>query len=82
MYLLKLTNGQLKGFLFATAGMGAVFVGLFLTVYLLGLKDLPDDMVYHSEPIFRTLLSIFGSLLIAIVVIALILSVIMKKKIE
>ena len=77
-----MTDGQVRGFLFAVEGVGVVFVGLFLTVYLLGLKDLPGDMVYHSEPIFRTLLSIFSSLVIVIAVIALILSVILKKKIE
>jgi hypothetical protein len=76
------TTGQVRGFLFAVEGVGVVFVGLFLTVYLLGLKDLPGDMIYHSEPIFRTLLSIFSSLVIVIAVIALILSVILKKKIE
>jgi len=78
--LLKLTNGQVKGFLFAVEGVGTVFFGLFLTVYLLGLRDLPGDMVYHSEPIFRTLLSLFGSLLIVFALIALVLSIIMKKK--
>ena len=79
---MKVTDGQVRGFLFAVEGVGVVFVGLFLTVYLLGLKDLPGDMVYHSEPIFRMLLSIFSSLVIVIAVIALILSVILKKKIE
>lgn len=78
--MLKLTNGQVKGFLFAVEGVGAVFFGLFLTVYLLGLRDLPGDMVYHSEPIFRTLLSLFGSLLIVFALIALVLSIIVKKK--
>ncbi len=77
---MNLTNGQIKGFLFAVEGVGAVFVGLFLTVYLLGLRDLPRDMVYHSEPIFRTLLSIFGVALIVLVLGAALLSVLVKKK--
>ncbi len=77
---MNLTNGQLKGLLFAAEGVGAVFVGLFLTVYLLGLRDLPRGMVYHSEPIFRTLLSIFGVSLIVLALVAVLLSVIVKKK--
>ena len=77
-----MTNGQVKGLCVVVEGVGVVFVGLFLTVYLLGLKDLPGNMIYHSDPIFRTALSIFGSLVITIALIALILSVIVKKKIE
>ncbi len=77
---MKLTNGQVKVYLFAVEGVGAVFFGIFLTVYLLGLRDLPGDMVYHSEPVFRMLLSIFGSLLIAFAFIAFILSIIVNKK--
>jgi hypothetical protein len=77
---MNLTNGQIKGFLFAVEGVGAVFVGLFLTVYLLGLRDLPRDIVYHSEPIFRTSLSIFGVSLIVLVLTAVLLSVLVKKK--
>lgn len=77
---MNLTSGQLKGFLFAVEGVGAVFVGLFLTVYLMGLRDLPRDMVYHSDPTFRTLLSVFGVLIIVLVLVAALLAVIVKKK--
>jgi len=78
--LLQLTSGQVKRFIFAVEGVGVIFLGVFLTVYLLGLRDLPGYTVYHSEPIFRTLLSIFGSLLIAFALIAIVLSIIVKKK--
>lgn len=77
---MNLTSGQLKGFLFAVEGVGAVFVGLFLTVYLMGLRDLPRDMVYHSDPTFRTLLSVFGVFIIVLVLVAALLAVIVKKK--
>ncbi len=77
---MNLDGAQLKGFLFAIEGVGAVFVGLFLSVYLWGLRDVPRDVVYHSQPIFRILLSAFGVFLIVLVLTAAILSVLVKKK--
>ena len=77
---MQLTSGQVNRFIFAVEGVGVIFLGVFLTVYLLGLRDLPGYTVYHSEPIFRTLLSIFGSLLIVLALIAIVFSIIVKKK--
>ena len=61
-------------FLATVEGIGAIFATLFLIVYLLGLRDLPKDIVYHSEPIFRGLLSIFGTLLFVSILIGIPLS--------
>lgn len=77
---MNLTKGQLKGFLFAFECVGAVFVGLFLSVYVLALRELPATPVYHSDPIFRTLLSVFGVALLVLVLVAVLLAVLVKKK--
>jgi uncharacterized membrane protein len=66
---MNLTGGQVNWYLLAVEGVGAVFFGLFLTVYLLGLRDVTQNVVYHSEPFFRTLLSILGASLIGLVLI-------------
>jgi hypothetical protein len=76
---LPLTNKQINGFLYAIEGLGAVFVGLFIVVYLAGLGKLPKDVVYHSEPVFRTPLSIIGAVLITLVLAALLISIFAKK---
>jgi Flp pilus assembly protein protease CpaA len=80
MDLLGLASRQLNGFLYAVQGVGAAFVGIFLTVYLLGLRNVPKDVVYHSEPIFRTTLSILGILLIALALLALAIAALIKRK--
>ncbi|MGF3522361.1 MAG: hypothetical protein ACQXXJ_04600 [Candidatus Bathyarchaeia archaeon] len=77
---MNLSSGQLRGFLLTVEGVGAVFAGLFLFVYLWGLRDVPRDVVYHSEPIFRMLLSVLGVLLIALVLLAAFLAVLVKRK--
>ena len=77
---IQLIDSQLKKFLYAVEGVGAVFVGFFLTVYLLGLRDVPRDVVYHSEAVFRTSLSFLGVILIALAVIGVLLSILLKKK--
>jgi hypothetical protein len=80
--LLLLTNKQIKGFLFAVEGVGAVFVSLFIIVYLAGLSRLPNDVVYHSEPAFRMPLSIIGVVLVALALVALVLTVVINRKKE
>jgi hypothetical protein len=45
-------------FLYATQGVGAVFVSIFLAAYLAGL---PSTDVLHSEPAFRIPLIVFGA---------------------
>jgi hypothetical protein len=80
--LLPLTNKQIKGFLFAIEGVGAVFVSFFIIVYLAGLSRLPSDVVYHSEPAFRMPMSIIGAVLVTLALAALVLAVIINKKKE
>jgi hypothetical protein len=58
---LKLSDRKIGKFLFAVQGIGAVFVGIFLTAYLGGL---PSTAVLHSEPTFRIPLFILGAVLV------------------
>ena len=62
---------QISKFLFVFEGLGVVFLGLFLIGYLAGL---PTDIVYHSDPSLRLLLSISGVVLVLFVVIGFVLS--------
>lgn len=63
--------------MFAAQGVGAVFVGIFLAAYLAGL---PSTAVFHSEPAFRIPLTIFGAVLLVMVLSAAVLAVLSKKK--
>jgi hypothetical protein len=73
---LRLSEKQINAFLFATQGVGAVFVGIFLAAYLAGL---PTTAVFHSEPAFRVPLFIVGVALLVMVLSAFILAVLSKK---
>lgn len=66
-----MNDGQISKFLFVFEGIGVVFLGLFLIAYLAGL---PTDIVYHSDPSLRLLLSIFGVVLVLFVAIGFVLS--------
>ena len=79
---MPLTNKQIKGFLFAVEGVGAVFVSIFIIVYLAGLSRLPSDVVYHSEPAVRMPMSIIGAVLVVLVLVALVLAVVISRKNE
>ena len=70
-------DDQISKFLFAVEGIGAIFVGAFLSAYLMGL---PTYVVYHSDPNLRMILSFFGGLLIILVLIGLLVSFLNKKK--
>jgi hypothetical protein len=74
---MQLSNKQITFFLLAFEGIGIIFVGIFSAAYLLGL---PSTAVLHSEPAFRIALSIFGVLIIILVLSAFVLSVLAKKK--
>jgi hypothetical protein len=63
-------------FLFATQGVGAAFVGIFLAAYLAGL---PTTAVFHSEPAFRIPLTILGAVLLVMVLSAFVLAALSKK---
>jgi hypothetical protein len=73
---LRLSEEQTAKFLFAVQGIGAIFVGIFLAAYLGGL---PTTAVLHSEPVFRIPLSIFGVVLLVLVLSALVLAVLSRK---
>jgi len=62
--------------LFVVQGLGAIFVGVFLAAYLGGL---PSTVVFHSEPAFRIPLSIFGVVLLVMVLAAVVLAGLSKK---
>jgi hypothetical protein len=72
---LKFNEKQISKFLFATQGVGAVFVVIFSAAYLAGL---PTTAVLHSEPAFRIPLIIFGSLLLALILVTVILAAFSK----
>jgi hypothetical protein len=74
---LKISEKQTNTFLFIIQGVGAIFVGIFLAAYLAGL---PSTVVFHSEPAFRIPLTIFGVVLLTMVVSALVLAVFQRKK--
>ncbi len=77
---MQLTNRQLSGLLYAVEGVGAIFVGLFISVYVAGLSQLPRDVVYHSYPAIRVPMSIIGTILIALILGALAIGLLIKQK--
>jgi hypothetical protein len=74
---MQLSSKQISMFLYTAEGIGAVFVVLYSVAYLLGL---PTTRVLHSDPTFRSVLSVLGVLLIVFVLTALVLSALVKKK--
>ena len=72
-----MNNDQISKFIFAFEGIGVIFVGAFLLAYLMGL---PTDLVYHSDSTLRMILSIFGGIVVMLVLIALLISILNKKK--
>jgi len=70
-----LKTNNLARYAFLTQAIGTVFFAVFLASYALAL---PSNQVLHGEPIFRTTLSIFGGLFLALTAIAILLSFITK----
>ncbi len=68
---------RLTQFLFATQGVGAVFVSIFLAAYLAGL---PSTDVLHSEPAFRIPLIIFGTALLVLILATVIIAAAIRKE--
>jgi hypothetical protein len=62
--------------LYASQGVGAVFVAVFLAAYLGGL---PSTNVLHSEPIFRIPLIAFGAALLALILSTVIVAAYLRK---
>ena len=65
-----MNDSQISKFLFVFEGIGVIFLGLFLIAYLTGL---PTDIVYHSDPSLRLLLSVSGVVLVFFVAIGFVL---------
>ena len=76
-YIPNLNDNKISKFLYTFEGIGAVFIGAFLVAYLMGL---PTNVVHHSNPNLRMILSISGGLLLILVSIALLISTLNKKK--
>jgi hypothetical protein len=77
---LEQNNKTIRTLLFALQGVGAVFVGVFLSAYLIGMFMTPSTTVLHSEPAFKIPLMIFGILFLVFVLFVVILAVLKKKK--
>jgi Zn-dependent protease with chaperone function len=73
---LQLTDKQGSNFLFATQGVGAIFVGIFLAAYLGGL---PSTNVLHSEAAFRIPLTILGVVLLVLILATVIVAAFQRK---
>jgi hypothetical protein len=63
--------------LYASQGVGAVFVAVFLAAYLGGL---PSTNVLHSEPAFRIPLIIFGAGLLVLILATVIMAAYIGKR--
>lgn len=77
-HLNQYTNKKITTLLTAIGGVGAVFMGLFVSVYVAGITQLPQYVVYHSEPTIRLTMTVIGGILVALVIIALIVGLIKK----
>jgi hypothetical protein len=74
---LEIPDKRLTKFLFVTEAVGIIFVGFFLVAYLSGL---PTTAVLHSEPVFRIPLFVLGAILLELVICAVVVAVLIKKK--
>lgn len=74
---MQITEKKVNRLLYATEGVGVVFVAVFLAAYLGGL---PSTNVLHSEPAFKITLIIFGAALLLLILMTSVLAVILKKK--
>jgi hypothetical protein len=73
---MQITEKTVNVLLYATEGLGAVFVAIFLAAYLGGL---PSTDVLHSEPAFRISLMAFGAVLLGLILVD-IITVYLRKK--
>jgi hypothetical protein len=64
---LEQNNKRTNTLLLALQGVGAIFVGIFLSAYLGGMLMNPSTTVLHSEPAFRISLAIFGVIFLVLV---------------
>jgi hypothetical protein len=75
---MQITEKNVNMLLYATEGVGAVFVAIFLAAYLGGL---PSTNVLHSEPAFRISLIIFGAGLLGLILVSIIVAAFVRKKV-
>jgi hypothetical protein len=66
--------------LLALEGIGAVFVGLFLAVYIGGLFVVPQTTVFHSVPEIKLTLAVLGVLLLAAILVTVVLAMLKRKQ--
>lgn len=71
-----MNESQISKFLFTFEGIGVILAGSFLIAYLSGL---PTDVVNHSDPTLRIVLSIFGGVAIILVFAGLLISKFTKR---
>ncbi len=69
--LTDLNENQISKFLYAFEGIGAIFAGSFLIAYLSGL---PTDVVHHSHPTLRLVISVFEGIFVLLIFVAIIAS--------
>ena len=74
---MQITEKTVNVLLYATEGLGAVFIAIFLAAYLGGL---PSTDVLHSEPAFRISLMAFGVVLLGLILVDIIVAVYLRKK--
>ncbi len=71
----KLKSKQLTSLQFIVQGIGAIFLGVFLSAYLF---SLPANDVLHGELVYRALLGIFGGLFLVLILASFVLSAVIK----
>ncbi len=59
----------------ATDGVGALFIGIFLSAYLAGI---PTTAVFHSDPTVRLALAITGTIFLILVLTTIITAVLKR----
>jgi pyridoxal/pyridoxine/pyridoxamine kinase len=74
---MQFTERNINTLLFATQGVGALFVAVFLAAYLGGL---PSTNVLHSELAFRILLIIFGAALLLLIPVTVIVAAYIRRR--
>ncbi|MCW4009235.1 MAG: TMEM199/VMA12 family vacuolar ATPase assembly factor [Candidatus Bathyarchaeota archaeon] len=75
-------SNRVSGFLLAIQAVGAVFFTVFLAAYVFGLQATSPNIVLHSDPVFRLVLSVFGGLLLVMIAVAVVLSYVSKVQVN
>jgi hypothetical protein len=76
---ITMKNKSVTTALFILEGVGAVFVGLFLAVYLGGLFVTPQTTVFHSVPEIKLTLAVLGVILLMVILATVILAIYKRK---